>query len=435
MKHIIAVLFVIITFIGSGYTRDNDEQSASENEVRKLEEKINQLESQLKSLISEKEKKEKEESLKKLLEEANQLTSVKKKEVTGLGKKFRTGVRQQSGLNPNISVGGDFFSAISSSKSDFINTPSDVSYGNNGFRLREVEVSLNAPLDPFTRGKTHLSLTENSISVEEAYMEWLNLPMNLNLKIGLFNVEYGILNRYHDHALPQFDRPKVLVNMFTNCTIGGFGLAGNFLLPQLLFADATNLDLSIINGGNNHSFTNQGKYNVLFCGHFKNYYDINRDTFFEWSLSGVTGKNDPDEKYNTYVGNLAFTIKWAPVGRAKYRTIDWKTEILYNIRETPDKDIKTKGFYTSLQNKLNAKYWISSRIGYSELPFDTDQYEWDFTCCLDIWQSEFVFYRLQYQYSKREFINYWDIPGPYPNDHSFLLQVNWAMGPHKHEKY
>lgn len=403
----------------------NQEQQMKSEEMIKL---INELKAKL-------EKKEQEDEVKKLLEEANKLKTVEKEQETGIGKKFHSGARQQSGLNPNISASGDFFGAISTSKTNFINQPSDVSYGNNRFELRGLELGLVSPLDPFTRGKSFISITKEAISIEEAYMEWLNLPANLNLKIGIFYAEFGTLNRYHDHALPQFDRPKVLVNMFSNGGLSGLGVAGSFLLPQLLFADASSFDISLINGGNDHSFTSEGKFNLLSIGHFKNYYDITENTYFEWSLSGAVGKNDAAEKLWSYVGDLAFTVKWIPIGRSKYRTIDWKTEILFNRRDTPTEKINSKGFYTSLQNKLNARYWLSGRIGYSELPWDKNQHEWDVTACFDVWQSEFVFFRFQYQYSRREFTNYLDDYGPFPNDHTFLFQANWAMGPHKHEAY
>ncbi|MEE4310290.1 MAG: hypothetical protein V2J62_00345, partial [candidate division KSB1 bacterium] len=358
-----------------------------------------------------------------------------KKETSGIGKKFRSGTRKQSGLNPNISVGGDFFFGMSSSKKNVISEPSDISYGNNRFELREMELAFVAPLDPFTRGKSFISVQPDAIAIEEAYMEWLNLPLNLNLKAGIFYSDFGILNRYHDHALPQFDRPKVLVNAFGNGGLGGCGFSGNFLLPRLFFSDASSIDLSLIRGGNDFSFTNAGTYNLIAVGHFKNYYDINRDTYIEWSLSGATGRNDAEEKQMSYLGDLALTLKWAPVGRAKYRTMEWHTEIISSRRETPAGTLSSLGFYSSLQNKINARYWLTARVGYSELPSDNDQYEWDITTCIDFWQSEFVFLRLQYQYSDRHIDSYMGYTGPFPSDHSLICQINWAMGPHKHEKY
>jgi hypothetical protein len=379
--------------------------------------------------------KEREEALTNLLEEAKRLEVKERIDESTLGKRFHSGARQQQMLNPNISVSGDFFGGISTNKEDFISNLSDVSYGNNGFFLRELSLGLISPLDPFTRGKTFISFLEDEIVVEEAYMEWLNLTANMNLKIGIFNAEYGLLNRYHDHALPQFDRPKVLANMFSNAPVGGFGLAGDFMLPTLFGAHASNFDVSVLQGGSGQSFTDQGKYNLLYIGNMTNFYEITRDTYLEWRLGGIVGHNDPAEKYLSYVGNLSFEVKWVPIGRTKYRTIDWKTEVLFGRRNTPSNPINSKGFYTSLQNKLNARWWLSGRVGYSELPYDNDQHEWDFAACVDFWQSEFVFVRFQYNYSLREFTEVLDLPGPYPNNHSFILHVCWAMGPHKHEAY
>ncbi|OQX88453.1 hypothetical protein B6D60_02195 [candidate division KSB1 bacterium 4484_87] len=424
-------LFVLPGFLGRGAFSQSANPTVKDSTQRKLLE----LEKTIQELKAKIEKKEQENELKKLMEEASHLTTVKKKEVIGIGKRFHTGVRQQSALNPNISVSGDFFASVSSSKSEFINKPSEVSYGNNGFYLRELQLSLIAPLDPFTRGKTFISFTKDKIEVEEAYMEWLNLPLSMNLKIGLFKPEFGGLNRWHDHALPQFDRPKPLVNLFGHCGVEGFGVNGNFLLPRLLGADATTFDAAIIRGGNGFSFTKYGKYDLLFAGHFKNYYDVSRSTYFEFTLSGVTGKNDPLEKHSSYVGDLGLTLKWVPVGKSKYRTFEWRTELLYSKKETAGGDIESKGFFTSLQNKLNARWWISGRFDYSELPFNNSQKEWAATISLDFWQSEFVFYRLQYQYSNRDFTDAYGHIGSFPDESTLTFHVNWAMGPDKHEKY
>ncbi|MBN2007973.1 hypothetical protein JW960_01360 [candidate division KSB1 bacterium] len=428
--------FIIMSSLFLCYATLSADTPDSTQSIKHIERQLSDMQRQLNQLLLEKKKQEQDDTLKKLLQEANQLTTVEKKTDEGIGKKFQSGTRQQSALNPNISVGGDFFIGVNSSKATYGHEPGEFSYGTNRMQLREMEVTMQASLDPFTRGKSHISFSEGEVAVEEAYMEWLNLPANMNMRIGLFNAEFGILNRYHNHALPQFDRPRVLVNMFGIEPLGGYGIAGNFLLPTLLFADASSLDISVLRCANEFSFTTDGTYNLVYVGQFKNYYDLNRDTFFEWSLSGAAGNNDPGEKYRSYLGDAAFTLKWAPIGRAKYRTIEWQNEFIDSYRDTPAGFIKSKGFYSSLQNKLNARYWISGRIGYTEFPFDHSQHEWDVTGCIDFWQSEFVFYRLQYQYNMRAITNNPYQSGPYPDhDHSLVLQISWAMGPHKHEKY
>ncbi|MFC2076268.1 hypothetical protein ACFLT7_04215 [candidate division KSB1 bacterium] len=399
------------------------------------ERKLEELEGLIEEIRSKVETQEEEDQLAKLLEDAQNLTTVEAAEEQGVGHRFTSGLRQQQKLNPNISVSGDFFGGVSTTNAANVTEPGDLGYGNDGFHLRELSLSFIAPLDPFTRGKTFLSIIEDQLVIEEAYMEWLNLPGRMNLKTGLFNAEYGLLNRYHDHALPQFDRPRVLVDMFSTAPVGGLGVAGNFLLKPHFGSNATNMDYSLVRGGSGFSFTDQGRYNLLHVGNMTNFYELSRDTFFEWRLGGVVGHNDPAEKHLSYVGDLGFNLKWVPVGRSKYRTIDWKTELLMGRREVPGGQISSRGFYTSLQNKLNARWWVSGRVGYTELPYDSSQHEWDFTGCVDFWQSEFVFIRLQYQYSRREFTSVLNHPGAYPNDSSIVFHVCWAMGPHKHEAY
>ena len=445
--HII-LLLVLLLFPGHLlFSQDNRTITMNKDSLLRLQQELMQLrqgqsvtDSRLDSLISDLDRKEKaeeaESEMQKLLEEAEHLSVMDKEREEDISMKFHSGARQQQGLNPNISLGGDFFGAVSSSQHELISEPGDVSYGNNGFYLREVELGMVAPLDPFTRGKAFISITKEAICIEEAYMEWLNLPLKMNLKIGIFYAEFGMLNRYHDHALPQFDRPRALVNLFSNGGLEGTGFASSFMLPEIIFADASTLDITVVRGpatGENFSFADNS---FLYIGQFKNFYDLNEDSFFEIRISGVAGRNPSIGTNYSYVGSLGLNYKWVPMGREKYRTFDWKTEFLFSYRDQNTGSVKSKGFYTSVQDKLNARWWLGGRIGYSELPYDQTQHEWDFTINLDFWQSEFVFTRLQYQYNRRSIESTDpDYPGLLPDDHYLLLQVCWAMGPHKHEAY
>ncbi len=426
MKHYIAVIIGIIILSQQAYG-----QPVSVNDTIDY----NMLIKRIEHLEQEISKQQQEDELQELLDHAGQLAVQEKEEEADLSKKFHTGIRQQQGLNPNISVGGDFFGAVSTSKSDIITEPGEFNYGNNGMHMRGLEMSFVSALDPFARGKAFLHLHEDGLEVEEAYMELLNLPVKASLKAGKFFAEYGLLNRYHEHALPQFDFPRVHVNYFGAENMGGIGLAGSFMLPRLLFADASSLDISVVEGGNAFSFTDERKMNFLYFGHLKNYYDISESSYIEYTLSGVAGRNDTTGFTNSYIGSFGLHFKWAPPGRSKYRTFDLKSEFYYGYMERRDKNMRSKGFYASFQNKLNARFWIAGRIGYSELPYDNLQSEWDYTLCLDYWQSEFVFFRIQYQYNDRNIHNMLNSLGRYPSDHTFLIQVNWAMGPHKHEAY
>ena len=404
------------------------QQMATEDFRQLLKEqnlRVDELEKIIQELKAKIEKTEKEDAMRKLLEEAQRLASQKKEEKAAMDRKFHSGLRQQSALNPNISLGGDYYFAYGTSKSDYNRLPSEVSWGTGRMFLREMEFGLQSALDPFSRGKVFISFSREGVMLEEGYIELLNLPLKMNVKLGEYKAQFGNLNRYHDHALPQFERPLVLTNFFGTTSLKGFGIAANFLLPSIT-ASENEFDLEVITGGVGHSFTDQGKHNLIFVTHLKNYYDLNRSTYFEIGFSGAMGKNDPTETYRTIVGGADLTLKWAPPDRAKYRGIEWRTEFLYSNRKQQDQTINAWGFFSSVQCRLNARWLMSGRMDYSQLPWDKGLEEKGVALCFDYWQSEFVFFRFQYTYINRNFDE---------NDSRFIFQTNWAMGPHKHEAY
>jgi len=399
--------------------------------VEKYEKKISELEKRIDEIEKAREKEKRESELKKLLEEAQRLKSRKKKRGLSINRIFRGTERHQPQLNPEISMTGDFFGSVSSSNADFIEKTGDFTDGRNQLYLREAELNVVAPLDPFTRGKFFFGIPSSANDVpistflEEAYMEWLNLPGGMNLKIGEFNTQFGILNRWHNHGLPQVDRPRALTNLFGNDNFGGIGLSGNFLLPNL-WAHVNELNIEVISGGDGFSFDDDRR-NMIGVAHLKNYYDLTRNTYIEFGVSGAHGYNDRENGLKTTLTALDFTCKWVPAGRSHYRTTEFRSEFFLSHRETPGGDLDRFGFYSYVVNRLGMQYWTGLRYSYSQLPRTADmEYEWDITPTVDFWQSEFVMLRLQYSYTYRSYAE---------NDHSVFIQSVWSMGPHKHEAY
>jgi len=395
-----------------------------EDRIRKLEEKIEKLE---KTRISE----ESDSELEMLLKEVETLSADKDDNKIAASTVFKGEERQQQQLNPEISMTGDFFGSYSSSSDGRIESAGDFTDGRNQMYLREAELSVMAPLDPFTRGKFFFGIPSSastaplSTIIEEAYLEWLNLPGSLNLKVGEFNTQFGDLNRWHDHSLPQVDRPRALVNLFGTGNFGGIGVAGNFLLPSMT-AHVNELDVSVTSGGDGVSFDDSYR-NLVGVARYKNYFDISRNTYFELGTSLAHGYNDEAAGHKTTLGGLDMTVKWVPAGRSHYRTTEIKTEVFFSHRETAGKDIDRFSMYSFIHNKMGARLWGGLRYSYSELPLlPTEEYEWDISPSLDFWQSEFVMLRLQYSYTERSYME---------NDHSVFIQSVWSMGPHKHAAY
>lgn len=422
------LIIPILCLLSMPFVFSQEAEKIDSVNYKKLLKRIEQLEKQADMQNTENE-------LKLLMDEAGQLSEREKKEEVDISKKFHSGIRQQQGLNPNLSVLGDFFTSISNVDDEIINEPGDRNHGNNGLFMRSLELSFVAPLDPFARGKAFLDITDDGVAIEEAYMELINLPLSMSVKMGVFFPEFGLLNRHHTHALAQFDRPKTSVNYFGLDGFNGMGTAFSFMLPKLLFSDASSLDLSVLNIHDNFSYSSDRSVNLAYVGHLKNYYDISEASYFEYVLSAVAGNNDDITRNKTYIGSLGLHYKWQAPGTAKYKSFDWKTEFFYGFNETPAGIVRSKGFYSLFHRKLDSRFWLGGRIGYSEMPYDNTQSEWDYTVNLDFWQTEFVFYRIQYQYNSRDIAYMPEYAGSFPSSHTLVFQFSWAMGPHKHEAY
>lgn len=426
--HIIMLLLSITFFPLSALAQtppDSTEEKITKS-LKKQERKLAELEKTIQELEAKIEESEQEDEMRKLLEDAQKLSSQKKEDEASLDeRRFHSGLRQHSALNPNISLGGDYYYAFGRSESEYNSERSELSWGTGQFYMREMELTFEAALDPYARGKAFIGLGEEGAGVEEGYIVLLNWPLNMNLKLGKYKMQFGVINRYHCHALPQFELPLVMTNFFSNETLSGVGIAANFLLPSIT-AHVNELDMEVVSGGADRSFTSEGRHNFIYVTHYKNFWDLNRSTFCEFGLSGAFGHNDPHETYKTAIGGADLRFKWSPPERSKYRGIEWWTEALYSHREEMEGHVDSWGIFSLLQCRLGARWVCSLRLDYSQQPTDNSLEEYGGAVSVEFWQSEFVFMRLQYTYIDRNFDE---------DDRRFYVQTVWAMGPHKHEAY
>ncbi|WP_018231742.1 TonB-dependent receptor [Thioalkalivibrio thiocyanodenitrificans] len=81
-----------------------------------------------------------------------------------------------------------------------------------GFNLRETELTFTATVDPYFDALATLAFDEHGVEVEEAYATTRNLPAGLQVKVGKFLSDVGYINAQHPHDWAFVDRP--LVNEF-----------------------------------------------------------------------------------------------------------------------------------------------------------------------------------------------------------------------------
>lgn len=84
----------------------------------------------------------------------------------------------------------------------------EVGPGSRGFSLAESELGLAANIDPWWRGVANIALHgDNTLSVEEAYVQTTALGNGLSLKGGRFFSGVGYLNSAHAHSWDFVDNP------------------------------------------------------------------------------------------------------------------------------------------------------------------------------------------------------------------------------------
>ncbi|MES2114981.1 MAG: hypothetical protein V4578_07505 [Pseudomonadota bacterium] len=117
-------------------------------------------------------------------------------------------------FNPNISmILGGTLQNLSQDPTQyrlqgFIPSGGEVGPGKRGFSLGESELTMAANIDPQFAGQLTFSLAgDNTVSVEEAFVQTRDMPNGVNLKAGRFLSSIGYLNGQHAHTWDFVDAP------------------------------------------------------------------------------------------------------------------------------------------------------------------------------------------------------------------------------------
>jgi hypothetical protein len=320
--------------------------------------------------------------------------------------------RNLSQLNPEISMTGDMIGFATNR-------------GREDFDAREFELNVQSALDPFSVTKWTLSFSpDEGVDIEEGYVSYANLPGGLQLTAGKFRQNFGALNRWHLHALPQIDYPLALQRYFGGEGLAQTGLRAEWLLPRP-WASANELTLELTDGESN-AFGGESFDRLVGLAHLKNYWDIGDSVYAELGLSGIAGGNGAGG--DSQVLGADFTWHWQPPSRAKYREVTWRTELLRSDRDDQNGvNHQAWGGYSYVESLLAQNLYAGVRYDRVEDPLNPERVTTGVFPNLTWWQSEYVRLRGEYGFVKD------DLTGGKEN--RFSLQITWAAGPHKHEIY
>ena len=410
MKRNIVVL-MIFAFLFA--TAKSYAQNADSLKIKELEKRIEKLE-----------KKQQQSELQKILSEAAAASEEKK--VEKKTKVFKSGQRSLQAINPEMSFTGEGYGQYSSNESET---------GTSGFYFRKLGLHIAGGLDPFSFMKAAVEFSPEGVELGEAYITWTKFIPAVSLTAGKFRQQFGVVNRWHVHAADQFDYPLALTTILGEDGLNQIGVSFDWLMPAIT-ASANELTLQITNGQNEQLFAGSTFSFPSVLAHFKNYYDINRNTYLELGLTGVYGRNrvatsvGDDFRGRTILGGADLTLSWEPVNQSLYHSFVWRSELYYANKEISATDrIKALGGYSYFEYRFNEWWQAGFRFDYTQ-PFiqnNSDKEMRQFVPYITWQQSHWVRLRLQYNYLDG---NVFEKPSG-----TVRLQMVFAVGPHKHDRY
>jgi len=220
------------------------------------------------------------------------------------------------------------------------------------------------------------------------------------------------------------------------------------------------LTFQVTDGSNSRLFADNARNRPSLLAHYKNYRDLSKDTYLEWGLTGLLGWNDEwnissgtkqNSSQETFVLGADLSVLWEPTEKMRYRNVEWRNEAYWLNKKllAPDgsgaDSINAWGLYSYLQNKISrtidigirGDFYVPDTKSYANLSSSLsllplavtgdNPYLWQIGPYITWWQSPFVKFRAEYDYSNGK-----GIENP---EHVIWLQAIFSAGPHKHERY
>lgn len=245
-----------------------------------------------------------------------------------------------------------------------------------GFTVQGVELSLSGAVDPYFRGNVNVLFSldsggESFLELEEAWLETVSLPWNLQLRAGQFFTDFGRQNATHPHAWGFVDTPLVNGRFLGPDGLRNPGARLSWLMPVPFYSE---LFLSVQNsqgetassfrgGGHSHgggaealpfafrhSENDRGVKNIddMLCAvRYAASVDLSDSQTALLGASAAFGPNnsgDAGTDTRTEIYGVDLFWKWKPVNhQAGFPFISWQTEATVRRYEAGSFDWDEKG--------------------------------------------------------------------------------------------
>jgi hypothetical protein len=322
---------------------------------------------------------------------------------------------------PDISVLGDLTAQMSTD---------ELYPDRNTVTLRGIELALQGYLYPEMRADVFLAMHRHDGALEpevcEASVSVLRLFFDgLGMQAGKIHVDFGKLNKIHQHERPYVDQPLPLTNFFGPHGLVGEGAVMNYLFPLPFFLRFDGGVWWIPAHEHNHAeeeieepaeFGLAGK---TYTARLWSGFSLGDKAELELGASGAQGNGAHylEHQDEVMVGGVDLTLRFLP---ASHRRIISQSEFFYLNRKVPVGTLDRMGGYSFLGIQFS-KYWDAGiRYDWSENAFP-DEVTSSLISVIGTYRfTETTRLRLQYGFD------------PDASSHNAAMQLVFGIGPHTH---
>jgi hypothetical protein len=353
-------------------------------------------------------------------------------------------------LNPAIAAVGNFVARADSQKV----FSEDGGRADNRFTLREAEIDMRVPVDPYADAVLITALEQDAsgkftVGIEEGYVNIKKLPfvdrtpLGMRLKVGRFRPAFGKINVLHTHDLPQTFRPLPIQEFLGPEGFAQNGASANFFLPTP-WDEKSSIDLTLeFLGGGELALSPNIESRNSYLGHLRWFRTFRDSHNLELGWSSYYRPNGQLSRQSDLHG-FDLTYRWKPLRRGEWHSFLLGSEFMFARRaypeaaESPDVALALEGTAPGSGRPLGYTVygqWQFDRRTYAGVRWDRTDVLYNpalqrrgLTPYVSYYFSEFLRFRLNYEHRWSDLVTE-------SNRNSVYAELNWIFGSHPPEPY
>ncbi len=335
-------------------------------------------------------------------------------------------------LNPAISVVGNFVARADNQKV----FTEDGDRIDNRMNLREAEIDMRVPIDPYADGVLITSLEsakpgEFSVDVEEGYVNikklpFMETPLGLKFQVGRFRPAFGKFNTLHTHDLPTTIRSLATQEFLGEEGFISQGMSADFFVPTPWDENSSlNARLQVLTGGD-IAVSPDHHNRLAYLGNLR------------W-FKTVAGANNLEAAWSSYwhpgsattpivrLHAVDFMYRWKPFRQGEWKSYLLGGEMMFSDRN-PAADRRPYGSSVFTQWQFDRRKYAGVRWDYATTFADPTKLRRSLTPYFSYYFSEFLRLRLNYEHR-------WSSLLTENKRNSAFIELNWIFGSHPPEPF